>query len=90
MQEELAECDKNQVWTFVPPPQDHPIFRTRWVFRNKLDDTGFIIRNKERLVAKVFTRIEGLDYDKIFAQVALLEAIRIFLAYAPYKAFKLY
>ena len=37
VQEELAEIDRNEVWTLVPPPQNHPIIGTRWVFRNKLD-----------------------------------------------------
>ena len=72
----------------MPPPQNHPIVGTRWVFRNKLDDAGVIIRNKARLVAKGFTLIEGLDYDETFAPVARLEAIIIFLAYVAHKGFK--
>lgn len=38
MQEELVEFDRNEVWTLIPLPQNHPIVGTRWVFRNKLDD----------------------------------------------------
>ncbi|KAL4573036.1 hypothetical protein LXL04_019829 [Taraxacum kok-saghyz] len=90
MQEELAEFDRNEVWTLVPPPSDHPLIGTRWVFRNKLYDSGVIIRNKARLVAKGFTQIEGLDYDETYAPVARLEAIRMFLTYAAYKPFKVY
>ncbi|XP_023772966.1 uncharacterized mitochondrial protein AtMg00820-like [Lactuca sativa] len=88
MQEELADFDRNEVWTLVPRPQNHHIVGTRWVFCNKLDEVGIIIRNKARLVAKGFTQIEGLDYDETFAHVARLEAIRIFLAYAAHKGFK--
>ena len=79
MQEELVEFDRNEVWTLVPPPPDHLIVGTRWVFRNKLDDTWVIIRNKARLVAKGFTQIADLDYNETFAPVARLEEIRIFL-----------
>ena len=83
MQEELEEFDLNQ-------PSDYPIVGTRWVFRNKMDDTGVIIRKKSRLVAKGFTQIEGLDYDETFAPVARLESIRMFLAYASHKPFKVF
>ena len=69
MQEELAEFDRNEVSSLVPP-QNHPIVGTGWVFRKKLDDAGVIIRNKARSVAKGFTQIEGLDYDETFAPVA--------------------
>ena len=61
---------------------------TRWVFRNKLDDLGAVIRNKARLVAQGYRQQEGIDYDETFAPVARLEAIRIFLAYAAHKKFK--
>ena len=52
MQDELAEFERNEVWSLVPPPSGHTIIGTRWVFKNKLDDDGCIIRNKARLVAQ--------------------------------------
>ncbi|KAI3685611.1 hypothetical protein L6452_34862 [Arctium lappa] len=61
-----------------------------FVFRNKKDEDGIIIRNKARLVAKGYCQEEGIDYDETFAPVARLEAIRIFLAYAAHKGFKVY
>jgi hypothetical protein len=48
------------------------------------------MRNKARLVAQGFNQVEGLDFGKIFAHVARLEAIRILLAFAASKRFKLY
>ena len=86
----MAEFDRNEVWSLVPPPQNHPIIGTRWVFRNRLDDAGVIIRNKARLVVKGFTQIQGLDYKETFAPVARLKAITIFLAYVAHKGFKVY
>lgn len=55
-----------------------------------MDDTGVIIQNKAKFMDKGFSQGEGIDYDKIFANVARLEAICIFLAYAAHNAFKVY
>ncbi|GJR18844.1 putative ribonuclease H-like domain-containing protein, partial [Tanacetum coccineum] len=60
------------------------------VFRNKKDERGIVIKNKERLVAQGYTQEEGIDYDEVFAPVARIEAIRLFLAYASFKDFVLY
>lgn len=90
MQEDLAELDRNQVWTLIPPPSYHPVIRTRWILQNKLDDVALIITNKESLVAKRFIKIEGLHYNETFTPVAHLEAIPNFLAYVAHKVFKVY
>ncbi|GJY07617.1 retrovirus-related pol polyprotein from transposon TNT 1-94 [Tanacetum coccineum] len=55
---------------------------SKWVFRNKKDERGIMIRNKARLVAQGYTQEEGINYDEVFAPVARIEAIRLFLAYA--------
>jgi len=49
-----------------------------------------VVRNKARLVAQGYSQQEGIDYEETFAPVARLEAIRIFLAFAASKGFKLY
>jgi hypothetical protein len=90
MEEELLQFEKNEVWNLVPKPRDHSIIGTRWVFRNKLDEEGKVIRNKARLVAQGYNQQEGIDYDETFAPVARLEAIRILLAYAAHKCLKLF
>jgi hypothetical protein len=56
----------------------------------RIDEQGQVIRNKARLVCKGYAQIEGLDFDETFAPVARLEAIRMFLAYACHKRFKVY
>jgi hypothetical protein len=62
----------------------------KWVFKNKQGEDGEIVRNKAHLVAQVFSQVEGLDFGKTFASVARVEAIRILLAFAAFKVFKLY
>ncbi|KAJ9535340.1 hypothetical protein OSB04_un001549 [Centaurea solstitialis] len=90
MQEELAEFIRNNVWLLVPRPRKRTIIGSKWVFRNKLDEIGTIIRNKARLVAQGYRQEEGIDYDETFAPVARLEAIRLFLAFAAHMNFKVY
>jgi hypothetical protein len=66
------------------------IIGIKWVFKNKQGEDGEIVRNKARLVAQGFSQVEGLDFWETFAPVARLEAIRIILAFAASKGFKLY
>nr|GEY88002.1 hypothetical protein [Tanacetum cinerariifolium] len=57
---------------------------------NKKDERGIVIRNKARLVAQGHTQEEGIDYEEVFALVARIEAIRLFLAYASFMGFPMY
>nr|GEZ51214.1 hypothetical protein [Tanacetum cinerariifolium] len=57
---------------------------------NKKDGKGIVIENKARLLAHGHTQEEGIDYDEVFAPVARIEAIRLFLAYASFKDFVVY
>ena len=77
MQEELDQFERR----VVPRPKNKSIIGTKWVFRNKLDGDGIVTRNKTRLVAKGYSQEEGIDYDEIYAPIARLEAIRMFLAF---------
>ena len=90
MQEELNQFEKNNVWTLVSRPREHPIIGTKWVYKNKLNEKGQVIRNKARLVAKGYNQEERIDFDKTYAPVARLEAIRLLLAFACYTNFKLF
>lgn len=90
MQDELNEFRRNNVWNLVPRPHDRPVIGTKWVFRNKLDEHGTITRNKARLVTKGYCQEEGIDYDETYAPVARLESIRMLLAFACSRDFKLF
>ncbi|GJR13712.1 retrovirus-related pol polyprotein from transposon TNT 1-94 [Tanacetum coccineum] len=90
MQDELNQFARNKVWILVPAPYGQTIIGSRWVFKNKRDEIGIVIKNKARLVAQGYNQQEGIDYDETFAPVARLEAIRIFLAFATYMNFIIY
>ncbi|KAJ9565365.1 hypothetical protein OSB04_001331 [Centaurea solstitialis] len=90
MQEELLQFVLQHVWDLVDLPKGHRVIGTKWIFRNKTDERGIVIKNKARLVAQGYTQEEGIDYDDVFASVARIEAIRLFLAFASYKGLKVY
>ncbi|GJT00107.1 reverse transcriptase domain, reverse transcriptase zinc-binding domain protein [Tanacetum coccineum] len=75
MQEEHNQLERNKLLTLVLAHYGKTIFGTKWIFRNKMDKNGVLIRNKARLVAQEYRQEEGIDYDEIFAPVTRLEAI---------------
>jgi hypothetical protein len=90
MHEELENFERNQVLTLVEPPRDVNVIRIKYVFKNKQEEDGEIVRNKARLIAQGYSQVEGLDFGETFAPVTRLEAIRILLAFTTSKGFKLY
>ena len=73
MQEELEEFERNKVWRLVARlSEGKSIIGTRWVFRNKVDESGIVILNKARLVAQGYNQQEGIDYDETYPPVARL------------------
>ncbi|GKB49427.1 putative ribonuclease H-like domain-containing protein [Tanacetum coccineum] len=90
MQEELLQFKIQKVWILVDLPFRKKVIGTKWVYRNKKDERGVVVRNKARLVAQGHRQEEGIDYDEVFAHVARIEAIRIFLAFASYMGFIFY
>jgi hypothetical protein len=90
MNEELDQIEKNNTWEMVQRHEGKNVIGSKWIFKNKLNEQGQVIRNKVRLVCKVYAQIEGLDFDETFAPVARLEAIRMLLAYVCDKRFKVY
>nr|GEX97440.1 hypothetical protein [Tanacetum cinerariifolium] len=87
MHEELLQFKLQKVWTLVDLPNGKRAIDTKWVFRNKKDERGIVVRNKSRLVAQGYTLEEGIDYDEVFAPVARIEAIGLSFAYASFMGF---
>src|SRR3989337_3100476 len=75
MQEKLHQFDLNNVWELVkrPDPRKHNVIGTKWIFRNKQDEHGQVVKNKAHLIAQGYTQVEGIDFDETFAPVARLE-----------------
>jgi hypothetical protein len=90
MHEELNIFNRNKVWRLVEKPKEcRNVIGTKWMFKNKQDEHGTVIRNKARLVAQGYSQVEGIDFGETYAPVARLESIRILLAYATHHNFKL-
>ncbi|GJT98859.1 retrovirus-related pol polyprotein from transposon TNT 1-94 [Tanacetum coccineum] len=80
IQEELLQFKLQKVWILVDLLKGHRAIDTKWVYRNKKDERGIVIKNKAKLVAQGHTQEEGIDYDEVFALVWLeLRAIECYL-----------
>nr|GFD33303.1 retrovirus-related Pol polyprotein from transposon TNT 1-94 [Tanacetum cinerariifolium] len=90
MQKELDQFARLRVWRLVPRLEGKSVIKTKWIFKNKKDESSLVIRNKARLVAVGYSQQEGINYDETFVPVARIEAIRLFLAYAAHKNFTVY
>ncbi|GJU77993.1 copia protein [Tanacetum coccineum] len=90
MPEELLQFKLQQVWTLVDLLHGKRAIGTKWVYRNKKDERGIVIRNKARLVSQGYTQEKGIYYEEVFAPVVRIKAIRLFIAYASYKDFVVY
>ncbi|GJX42605.1 putative ribonuclease H-like domain-containing protein [Tanacetum coccineum] len=84
MQDELLQFKLQKVWTLVELPNGKRVIGTKW------DKRGIVIKNKAILVAQGYTHEEGINYDEVFAPVARIETIRLYLAYASFKDFVVY
>ncbi|GJW49625.1 putative ribonuclease H-like domain-containing protein, partial [Tanacetum coccineum] len=75
MQDELLQFRLQKGWRLVDLPKGKHAIGTKWVYRNKKNKRGIVVRNKARVVAQGYTHEEGIDYDEVFAPVARIEAI---------------
>lgn len=81
MDAEMSSLNRN-TWELVPLPANARPVRSKWVYSNKRDAFGNIIRRKARLVAKQFTQKDGVDYDEIFSPVVEFTTVRFMLVFA--------
>eukprot|EP00253_Pinus_taeda_P021573 PITA_21573 len=88
MDEELEKIEKNNTWELVPRPKDKNVIGTKWIFKNKLNENGEVIRSKAILVCKRYAQQEGIDFEETFAPVARLKAIMMFLSLSSFQKFK--
>nr|GEW48552.1 hypothetical protein [Tanacetum cinerariifolium] len=87
---EIDQFTRLKVWRLVPRPEGKNIIKTKWIFKNKKDESSLVIRNKAMLVDVRYFQQEGIDYDETLALVARIKAICLFLAYAAHKDFTVF
>nr|GEU94153.1 hypothetical protein [Tanacetum cinerariifolium] len=90
MQEEMQQFKFQNEWVLIDLPTGKYAIGTKWILKNKRDTKGIVVHNKARLVSQGHRQEEGIDYDEVFAPVARIEAIRLFLAFASYMGFLVY
>ena len=72
MKSEMGSMYENKVWTLVDLPDDRQAIENKWIFKKKTDADGNNTVYKDRLVAKGFRQVQGIDYDETFSPVAML------------------
>jgi len=82
MEAELRNLEASKTWSIVDRPTNANVVSSKWVFRIKKNAAGEIEKYKARLVARGFTQVHGVDYDKTYAPVARLASFRLVLAMA--------
>jgi len=90
MLEEMAAVEENRTWELVDPPAGCRPIGLKWVFKVKRNERGEVVRHKARLVAKGFVQREGIDFEEVFAPVARMESVRLLLALAAVRCWKVH
>ncbi|KAL2237853.1 UNVERIFIED_CONTAM: Retrovirus-related Pol polyprotein from transposon TNT 1-94 [Sesamum indicum] len=80
MKEELKSMSDNNVWDLVELSEGYKRVGCKWVFKTKQDSKGNIETYKTRLVAKGYTKKDGIDYKETFSLVSKKDSLRIILA----------
>ncbi|WVZ73170.1 hypothetical protein U9M48_021514 [Paspalum notatum var. saurae] len=90
MLEEMSSIQENQTWELVDPPANCRPIGLKWVYKVKRDERGEVVRHKARLVARGFVQREGIDFEEVFAPVARMESVRLVLALAATRGWKVH
>ncbi|GKE82374.1 putative ribonuclease H-like domain-containing protein [Tanacetum coccineum] len=88
MQEELLQFKLQEVWTLVDLPKGKRAIGSKWVFKNKKDERGIMIKNKARVVAQGYIQEEGIDYDEIEEEVYVCQPPGFEDPYFPDRVYK--
>ncbi|KAK1419766.1 hypothetical protein QVD17_29081 [Tagetes erecta] len=90
MKKELESIEENNTWALTQLPKDQKAIGLKWVFKIKRDAQEKVTRYKARLVAKGYVQQYGIDFEEAFAPVARIETIRLILALAAKRGWKVF
>jgi hypothetical protein len=90
MLEEMKAIEDNGTWELVEPPAGYRPIGLKWVYKLKRDERGAIVKYKARFVARGFVQREGIDFEEVFAPVARMESVRLLLAMATAKDWRVH
>jgi hypothetical protein len=82
MIEEYKSILKNDVWEVVPRPQGKSIVTSKWIYKIKHATNDSVEKFKAIFVARGYSQKEGIDYDEIFAPIAMYTSIKIIISLA--------
>ena len=80
--EEYDSIIRNDVWEVIPRLEGKSVATSKWIYKVKFVADGNIEKHKAHFVARGFSQVEGIDYDKTFAPVARYTSIRTIMAIA--------
>jgi len=90
MNNEIISIEKNGTWKLSKLPTGHKAIGLKWVFKLKRNADGEIVKHKARLVAKGYVQKHGVDYDEVFAPVARIDTVKLILALAANRGWKVH
>ena len=90
MLEEMKAIEENETWELVDPPPGCRLVGLKWVYKVKKDEHGAIVKHKVCLIARGFVQREGIDFEEVFVPVARMESIRLLLALAAAKDYRVH
>jgi hypothetical protein len=82
MNEEYRSLMENDTWDLVPLLKGRKLVIFKWVYRTKYASDGSVERHKARLVSKVFSKVEGIDYNETFSPISKMNSIYLVLSLA--------
>jgi hypothetical protein len=90
MNKEIQSIEKNKTWKLCQLPVGHKPIGLKWVYKLKKNSDGVVTKHKARLVAKGYVQKKGIDFDEVFAPVARLDTVRLFLAMAANRGWQVH
>ena len=90
MDNEIKSIEKNQTWTLTELPAGAKRIGVKWVYKTKYNEHGKIAKYKARLVAKGYSQKHAVDYTEVFALVARMDTVRMIIALAAHKNWRIF